>query len=484
LLGIVAEKLRKQKQVVSSADLIAVEIMAQSLATLRGQPRVWRRDLIDGIIGALVKEEMAYNFKNDFLETLYNIFRGEERGRLAEGTSLPLLVIQIQELLSSYELEPRDQKRDVVLDLSKPADLEKSHILHQIRVLELPGYKRTGGVDFTTQYDADRLTEVWQIQWSPEFNAACIEASIYGATLAEAALTKLYEQAQFLQQPNAAIASKLMLNATLMGMFSKTQDLYKRLSELIFQDGNFFTVSQALGRLIYLYRFDEVLGTAQNADIGDLLQTSFHRGLWLLESLGVITGQDKELLQGIKALLETFERCAAILSTESSDFTDVFVRIGQDNSQTPLVRGASSGVLWVMQSADAERVLQEMRYFAQPNQLGDFLTGLFYLARDKITRSPEFIQAIDKILVGYSDDGFLVSLPSLRLAFSFFDPREKHQMAFQLFKDAEGNATQTLNLKIDVQHMTAILAFEATLFKDIHHHTITPLEMKNTGESS
>ncbi|NJK39606.1 MAG: hypothetical protein HC920_19005 [Oscillatoriales cyanobacterium SM2_3_0] len=34
------------------------------------------------------------------------------------------------------------------------------------------------------------------MQWSPDFEASCIEAAIYGATLAEATLMKLKEKSR------------------------------------------------------------------------------------------------------------------------------------------------------------------------------------------------------------------------------------------------------------------------------------------------
>ncbi|NJL20356.1 MAG: ChaN family lipoprotein [Leptolyngbyaceae cyanobacterium SM1_3_5] len=66
LLAQVAKDLRQREQTVSSADLIAVETMGRGLATLRGHAEVWRQDLIDGIIGALVKEELEYGCTHPF----------------------------------------------------------------------------------------------------------------------------------------------------------------------------------------------------------------------------------------------------------------------------------------------------------------------------------------------------------------------------------------------------------------------------------
>ena len=57
LLSRVAKILRERGQPISAADLIAVETTARGLAALRGHAIVWRRDLVDGIAAALVKDE-------------------------------------------------------------------------------------------------------------------------------------------------------------------------------------------------------------------------------------------------------------------------------------------------------------------------------------------------------------------------------------------------------------------------------------------
>ena len=92
--------------------------MAQSLAQLRGHKRVWRMDVIDGVIGALVKEELAYGRPHPFLTAVLDLFRGEKRGRLAEGTTLPPLVLQVRELLAGFgwmaEVNPSMFSRGII----------------------------------------------------------------------------------------------------------------------------------------------------------------------------------------------------------------------------------------------------------------------------------------------------------------------------------------------------------------------------------
>jgi len=165
LLAAAATALRKRGQVVSSADLIAVETVARGLAALRGHAVVWRRDLIDAVIGALVKDELGAGLHHPMLAALYDTLRGREQGQLAAGTALPPLVHDIRHLLRAHDLEPGPDERAVELALPAPSDLARSRVLHQLRVLGIPGFARTGGTDLARRADLARLWERWTLHW-------------------------------------------------------------------------------------------------------------------------------------------------------------------------------------------------------------------------------------------------------------------------------------------------------------------------------
>jgi hypothetical protein len=471
LLAQVAKDLRQKEQVVSAADLIAVETMARGLATLRGHAEVWRQDLIDGIIGALVKEELEYGCIHPFLQAVHAVFRGQERGRLAAGTMLPLLVQNIQTQLHHFDLEPAVQERKVDLDLAMPSDLAKSQFLYCLRILGVSGFLRTDGSDFIGRQHLVRVWEQWTLKWHPEFDASCIEAAIYGATLVEAAIARLTELAQSIER-DAEKAAILLLDACLMGLPELGNVLYAQFVELIRQDGQFFTTAKALEHLLYLYRYDEILGTTERLDIGTLLVETFQRCLWLLEGLGQVQGMEQNLLRGLRAVLEAFERCSSLLGLERDRFIQILHRISTDAQQIPLMQGATTGVLWTLGETPMQQILADLNFAATPDHLGDFLTGLFFMAREAAQRHPELVQKIDQFLMAYDDESFLEALPALRLAFSSFTPREKHHMTRTLLNSLEPDSEEKplVDLEVSVEQATAVMAFEAKLFQAVRRY--------------
>src|SRR5262249_54563808 len=140
-------------QPISAADLIAAEATARGLARLRGHPRVWRQDLVDGIIGALIKEERAYDVGHPLLDAVHEVFRGGERGLLAEGAVLPPLVLDLRRQLADQGLQPQTRGREFELDLHRDEDRARSRVLHRLRLLAVAGYERTAGTDLVARGD-------------------------------------------------------------------------------------------------------------------------------------------------------------------------------------------------------------------------------------------------------------------------------------------------------------------------------------------
>ena len=200
-----------------------------------------------------------------------------------------------------------------------------------------------------------------------------------------------------------------------------------------------------------------MLGVTGRADVAGLLWETFDRSLWLLESLGQARGSEAAIFDGVRDILDTFERCEAALGLNGDDLRDVFRRVAADRGQSPGVRGASFGGSWVLHDTDGDTVTARLQEFADPEHLGDFLAGLFALAREQAQRQRPLIQAIQTVLTGYDLDQFLAALPALRLAFTFFTPREKHKLALTL-RDLLGLAGEPETAALAVSAETAMRA--------------------------
>jgi hypothetical protein len=82
-----------------------------------------------------------------------------------------------------------------------------------------------------------------------------------------------------------------------------------------------------------------------------------------------------------------------------------------------------------------------------------------------VQRDTRLQLAIDTLLLDYYDERFMHALPALRLAISFYTPREKHYLARSLL-DAHGTANAMPLPELDVSPEVAAraLALEAAVF--------------------
>ncbi|MCB9609647.1 MAG: hypothetical protein H6716_23850 [Polyangiaceae bacterium] len=482
LLGRLVTELRKRGQILSTADLIAVETSAQALAALRGRSHVWRRDLVDAVTSALIKDEVEYGAASPFLDAVHAVLRGRQQGRLADGTRLPPLVADIRARLSEMNLDPGQGARSVDLDLLDPAQRAQSRLLHCLRLLSIAGYDLRSGTDFLQRDDMTRLWESWRIHWSPEFDTSCIEAARYGVTVVDAVAARLGELARE-EHVNAASAAELVVSAARAGVDTISKQVLDELSELLRKERELENSALALQHLLFLYCHDEVFGTVELASVGVLAREAFNRSLWLLELVGGSRDRTRAQLIGMQALLEAQRRSGESLELNQTEFVAVLTRVLQDPDKPPQLRGASAGILWTLGVADDASVLANLLLFTVPGDLGDFLTGLFALAREVAQRNAELVKTLDRMLLEFAGTDFETALPSLRLAFTYFTPREKHYMLRTLFSSLGIQDAQPLaSLEVSAEVGARALAVESRVYAEIEKYDLYASGMGGGGE--
>jgi hypothetical protein len=461
MLAAVAEVLRARKQILSTADLIAAATAARGLATLRGHAQVWRRDLIDGLRSAVLKDELAHGGSHPLVDAIDAVLRGDRRGRIAEGAPRPPLVVELMALLERAGLIPDPGVRRLELDLESPADAGRSRLLHRVRLLGIAGFVREDGTDFAGRADLTRLWERWKLAWSPELDATAIEATRYGGTVDEAVEAVITERVAAAGR-HAGAAAELLVEAALAAVAPSRATLAALVEQSLAADTDLASVAAALGHVLYLHRFERALAAAGIADLAPLLAAAWHRARWLLEAQGTFGGSGAGAVNGIALLVATFEEADEL---PRGELTDTLARVAAVPRQAPAVAGAALGALWALGAADGAQALGAVGRFRDPARLGDYLTGLFTLAREAVQRSAELTGAIDEVVAGYTDDEFLEAAPALTLAFARFTPREKLQIARALRgRRGDPAAAVSAPLAVDAAEAARALELEGQVF--------------------
>lgn len=431
-------RLREKKQVVSSADLVAVSTLAQGLMRLRGHKALARVDLLDAMAGALVKDAQETPLPwagrgtlrrgtDALVVELVDVFSGSDVGVLDPETPRPPLVIEVQTELKALDLEATRQGRRISLDLSLEVDRRRSRCLHRLAVLSVPGYKRNQGATWAGEAD---LSETWTLKPVLETQAAIIEASAYGATLETAAAARLEEMVE--GTTDLGELTRVLGLTLFVGVSSLTGRMLQRVGRAIDQERQPSALGTALRRLTGLWRHETFLVQARDQAIGQVLVLCWDRALWVFEGL---LGSDQPADQGridcAVGLRDGLRYAGAALGLDSQVAWSVMARRSQDPEAPPDVCGAALGFLWATNGYADLAVAEDeaVRALARVPSSGDFLAGLFAVAREEVLHADALVAAIDSRLVALTHHEFLVMLPPMRLAFSYFPPRERAVLA-------------------------------------------------------
>ena len=459
LVESVATRLRKRLQPVSTADLIAARTQAGALARLRGHENLARTDVLDGLTSALISEDLTQPppwtrrgtlqpGAHPALIEMIGALRGSKVGRLHPDTPAPPLVNAVQELLRTHGL---DQEGKVALDLTDAEALERSRILHRLRVLRIPGFERTSG---PSEGAAPQLDEQWTLRPAEERLAALIEAAENGATLEEAAGAVLERRSRDAQLEHLAT---ILFDAVLCGISALSGKVQQTLNEGVRATGDLAALGSVLSGVLGLWRHDRLFGTRKDPLLGSVIDVGTARVLWLVEGLhGGPAPADPHRLKAMAATRDAVLHAKSALSLDIADVTGVATRVSNDVEAPPDLRGAALGLAWTLGSQPDVRKVRNIE------ALGDWLAGLFAVAREEVLASPDLVGVLDELVSAMTEDEFLVALPALRLAFSYFPPRERETIAATVLhhRGVEGSAKGVTRLTVDPMVVAEAMAIE------------------------
>jgi hypothetical protein len=452
----VVERLRKRNQRVSTADLIAARVNGEGLAAVRGHQHPARADLLDGLVSALVGEALDRPLPwtgrgglapgtHPAVVEMVAALSGDRVGRLHQKTPLPPLVHDAEAELERHGLV---DKSPVTLDLTVTAERDASRLLHRLRVLNIPGYDRVSGPDPAAE---DSLfTEEWRISVSRDRPAALIEAGGYGPTVELAATARLGERIQSGQGLEAA--AQALFDAVLCGIDDLSQDVLTGLAGAVGGGTEVEPLGEVLAAVLGLWRHDRLLDAQQSATLGTVVVAAVDRLLWLVESAPGVAGAPAQprRIAAVRAVRDAVRHAADRLEVDRVRALDVMVRIAGNADAAPDLRGAAFGFGWSLGTPppDAERTI---RAAGTPASLGDWLAGLFALAREQCLEEASVLPVLDELVAAMTDHDMWVALPALRQAFGYFPPRERETIAGQVlrFHGVQDSGRALLRERID-----------------------------------
>ncbi|PKV79978.1 DUF5682 family protein [Nocardia fluminea] len=448
----VAGVLRSHDLPVSSAHIIEAVRLADTLAALRGRPLPGLSEVTEA-----VRAVMCGGDETVLRLVIDELVVGETLGGVPDDTPTVPLAADLRARCKTLRLKQEALARTVDLDLRKERDVERSHLLHRLRLLGIGwGTPTTGDVRSTGTF-----RETWMLRWEPEFEVRIVEAAVWGTTLRTAAETKILDTASRDDVTVTALADALEM-ALLADLGGATEGLIRRLEAAAALDHDVTHLLGALPGLTRTLRYGDVRGTDTKAlaHVADGLLVRICAGL-----PGAVTGLDTDAAQALRTQIDAAHTAISTRDDEhsSTEWLATLQRIADRDDVHGAIAGRAVRLL-----CDAERIddADSARRLAAALSVGNtpaakaawidgFLGGRGLL----LVHDRELLRRIDEWLRELHEDQFVATLPLLRRTFGSFESGERRAIS-QALRDT-GSAPTTSDSLTAVDPIRGQLALRA-----------------------
>ena len=412
-----AAVLRDEGIPASTVHVIESVRLAQALAVLRGRPLAGLEEVTEAARAVLCEG-------NDLLTELIQrrLVVGERLGAVPAATPMVPLQRDLRDQQRSLRLPPDAASRDYHLDLRKPTDLARSHLLHRLALLDVPW----GVPQESRTQNIGTFRETWQLTWRPELDLALIEASMWGSTVAAAAA----QRARSLASGATALEElALLVERCLLGdLGDALPEVLAALRDRAALDSDVTHLMAALPALVRAARYGDVRGT----DPGRLGEVAVEMITRICAGLpAAMASLDEEAGRAMRDRVDAVNAATGLLADSASRarWLDTVARLASAGRCPPLISGRLTRLL-----LDAGQLTADGASIAMSRELSaaapaaaaagwaeGFLAGSGLL----LVHDDKLLSLTDGWLAGLSPDGFAAVLPALRRTFGEFAPPER-----------------------------------------------------------
>lgn len=450
----VARLLRAEDLEGSTASIIEATRLAEAAAALRGRSVAGLAEFNEAALAVF-----CFGDETQLKLIRERLIVGDALGTVSEGAPQVPLQRDFQKETKRLRLPPEALDKVIDLDLRKPNDLDRSRLLHRLRLLEVK-WGRT-----EASRGKGTFKETWKLRWEPELEVALIEAAPWGNTIPAAAARYCLHRAE--ESTSLEDLTKLLQILLLAELPDAVEGVMQRLENQAALTSDVGHLMNALPPLAAAMRYGDVRQTDVSA-IGHIVTGLLARiAAGLLPACGSLNDEAAgEMLEKINATQSALSTLAE--ETLLSTWRETLGRLAADETLHGLISGRGSRVLFDDRILSVEEIDRRLsRHLSRGNPpahsaawLEGFLSGSGLI----LIHQPVLWNLIDGWLCSLSPDHFVEVLPLLRRTFSTFDSPERRQMG-ELAKRGNSNApARVTEENIDEERANLLLpTFQALL---------------------
>ncbi|SHO44075.1 DUF5682 family protein [Anaerocolumna xylanovorans] len=421
--------IRKKEGGLSAYDEICAYSMLMGLASLRGKETPGIYELFDSVLSCFVKGEYGPSTEMP-LRILKEKLTGNGVGSLCKNAGTPPIVQDFEKRCQEFKLNIRQTlPSEVTLEIfASDRHRAISKFFYQMEFLNTGFAVKTKGPNLRTKRDKNLIREIWKYKWSSQVVAALIDVSVSGASIAEACTTIAVKKMK--EEMNSREGTLLLTQMYEMGMKEQLPGILYRMEGILCNDGDFFSLVEALSGLIMLEEQNRLYRT--EFEFKGLIGSAGDRIIFLLPLMSGL--KEEDILPAMTALKTLYQLIQREEYRERQElFYEALKKLLQEEVQAGL-EGCIRGILYgsgLSEVSEIERVCYG--YMAGTHEKlisgAKLFRGLFFTARDLVFVGDSFITMIDSFLEKLSEEDFMAILPELRMAFGYFTPREIDEIA-------------------------------------------------------
>lgn len=441
-----ARLLREQDLDASSAHAIEAVHLAHALATLRGQALPGIEELQEAAVAI---------FGGGHSERLQVIRRklviGDAMGEVPDTLATTPLQQDLAAEQKRVKLKPGSEDKLLALDLRTELHLERSHLLHRLRLIDVPW-----GVPEHVRGKSGSFHEHWQLAWHPEFALNIVEAGLWGNSVLEAAARRTEQRAN--ATDSIEDLSDLLEAALKADLGPGIPALVARLESLSASTKDVSHLMGALPPLVGVLRYGNVRRT-DTSQVAQVVHMLVPRICISLPSAcaGLDYDAASELLKRVHAVHQ------AIRLLEVEEHTTMWHRalhdIGHSASANGLLAGSAIRMLFDAQQLDPDQAGTALGLALSPASATDnataWIEGFLGDSGLLLIHNPELFRTIDAWVMSLSEEVFRETVPLLRRSFARFDVPERVQLLRLIVTGGiPANTTSTL---LDIERAQKVL---------------------------
>jgi hypothetical protein len=419
----VAGVLRTEGQPVSSAHVIEAARLAGTLATLRGRPLAGLAEVTDATLAVLCDG-------NDVRLALVDrrLVVGERLGTVPADTPSVPLVAAVAAAQRRLRMPPSPLAGDLDLDLRREIDLDRSRLLHRLRLL---------GVDWGEPVDGGRrgkgtFWESWRLRWRPEYAVDLIEAGGYGTTVAGAATARAAELAAGADSVSAL--TTVVEQCLLADLPEAHPTVLRALDARAALDTDVTHLMAAVPALARTVRYGDVRGS----DVAAMRVVA--HGLVVRVCAGLpaaVAGLDESAATELRTHLDAVQTSLALLddSALTAEWLATLEGLAGQRALNGLLAGRLNRMLLDagrLDPAEAGRRLGlVLTVGEEPARAAAWVEGFLAGGGLLLVHDERLLELVDSWLAGIAAEAFVEVLPLLRRTFAEFAGPERRAIGEQ-----------------------------------------------------